>query len=105
MAKSMDKSLFLRHEHSVWDVLLRWRGLLDRSNKQLAQKSVEVADHLTLCLELRDKAAAARREVAPLAEMVRSLEENLQKVSGKREELRCQAGSLTEDLKAERSEA
>ena len=77
MAKSVAKSLFLRHERSVCDALLRRRGLLDRSNKQLAQKSVEVADHLTLCSKRRDKAATARREVAPLAEMVCSLEENL----------------------------
>jgi uncharacterized coiled-coil DUF342 family protein len=105
MAKSMAKSLFLRHERNVCDALLRRRGLLDRSNKQLAQKSVEVADHLTLCPELRDKVVTAWREVAPLAEMVRSLEENLQKVFGEREELRCQAGSLAEDLKAERSKA
>lgn len=37
--------------------------------------------------ELRDKAAVVRWEVAHLAEKVRSLEENLQKVSGNREEL------------------
>jgi chromosome segregation ATPase len=77
-------------------MLLRQKGLLDRSNEQLAQKSAKVVDLLTLCLELRVEAATARWEVAPLVEKVRSLEENLQKVSSEQEELQCQAGSLTE---------
>lgn len=65
-----------------------------------------------LCLDLRDEAAVVRREVAPLAEEVRLIKENLQKVFGEQEEFRCQAvgaysraGSLAEDLKAEQSEA
>lgn len=63
-------------------MLLRQKGLLDRSNEQLAQKSAKAVDLLTLCLDLRDEAATTRWEVAPLVKKVRSLEENLQKLSG-----------------------
>lgn len=58
-----------------------------------------------MCLEIRDEAAAARREVEPLAKNVRLLDENLQKVYGEREELQCEARSFIKDLKAKRSEA
>jgi hypothetical protein len=87
MAKTMSKSVFLQRERSVWDALLRQKGLLDRSNEQLARKSIEATDLLTMCLVLRDEVVVVHREVAHVAEKVRSLEENLQKVSGNREEL------------------
>ena len=65
-----------------------------------------------MCLELRDEVAVTRQEVAPLAEEVYLLKENLHKVSNGREEFWRQAteassrtGSLAEDLKAERSKA
>jgi hypothetical protein len=77
MAKSMAKYFFLHRERVVLDALLRQIGLLDCSNKQLAQKSIEEADLLTLCLEHRDEATTTQWEVAPLVEKVRLLEENL----------------------------
>jgi hypothetical protein len=105
MAKSMARSIFLHHECGVWDALLRQKGLLDRSNEQLARKIDEAAHLSMLCSKLRDETVAMRREVAPLAKKVGSLEEDLYKVFGERYELQRQARSLAEDLKAERSEA
>lgn len=65
-----------------------------------------------LCSVLRDEAAAAWREAAPMAEKVRLLEYNLKRVSSEREEFQgqateasSQAGSLAKELKAQQSEA
>lgn len=71
--------------------LQRQKGLLDHSNEQLAWKSAETTDLSTLCLELRDEVTVTRQEVAPLAEEVYLLKENLQKVSSGREEFWRQA--------------
>jgi hypothetical protein len=77
MAKSMARSIFLHHECGVWDALLRQKGLLDRSNEQLAQKRDETAHLSMLCSKLRDETVAMRQEVAPLAKKVGSLEGDL----------------------------
>jgi hypothetical protein len=61
---STTKSLFLRLESSVWE-LLRLQGVaLTEANEHLAQQSAEAADLRLLCEELKSEAAAARTEAA-----------------------------------------
>jgi hypothetical protein len=61
---STAKSLFIRHESDVWDLLRSQWATLTEANERLAQWSAEVADLRLLCDELKSEAAAARAEVA-----------------------------------------
>jgi hypothetical protein len=55
--RSRRKSLFIRHESSVWAALARQRALVEEANKRLSKKSAEVD-------ELRVVHAAVREEAA-----------------------------------------
>lgn len=85
MAKSATKCVFLHRERGVWDSLRHQKGLLAQANEQLAQKSTEAMDLWALYSKLKEEAASVRGEVAPLAERVSEMEEDLSRIFGKRE--------------------
>jgi chromosome segregation ATPase len=71
-----------------------------------------VADLQALYSEMRDEAASAWREAAPLDEKVHELEEELKRISSEREGFLCQAAeassqarSLAKELEAHQTEA
>jgi chromosome segregation ATPase len=124
MVNSVAKLLFVRRECDVWAILQRHQAK-HHVNEQLALKSAEVADLLSLCTELKDDVATERGKVPPLEEEVRRLrarvaplqEEvwllngNLPAVAGEQDESRRQVteaslrvDSLTRELEVERSE-
>jgi hypothetical protein len=69
---STAKSLFLRRESDVWDLLRSQRAVLTEANERLAQQSAEVADLQVLCDELKSEVASARAEALSAQEQVAS---------------------------------
>ena len=61
---STAKSLFIRCESDVWELLLSQWATLTEANERLAQRSVEVADLRLLCDELKSEVVVARAEAA-----------------------------------------
>jgi hypothetical protein len=61
---STAKSLFIRRESDIWDLLQSQWAALTEANERLAQRSAEVADLRLLCDELKSEAVAARAEAA-----------------------------------------
>jgi chromosome segregation ATPase len=105
---SRRKSLFIRHESSVWAALAHQRALVEEANKQLSQKSAETDElrvaHATVREEAaqaqeaeakacedaaraREEAAKAREDLAPLLARVKELEEDIALVGGQRDAL------------------
>lgn len=76
-AKSATKSIFIHRERDVWAVLQHHQAMYCRSNEQLALKSVEAVDLLSLCAELKDEVVATCGRVVPLQEEVRLLNERV----------------------------
>jgi chromosome segregation ATPase len=103
--RSCRKSLFIRHESSVWAVLTRQRALVEEANKRLSKKSTEVDELRVVHAALREEAAQAREAMAtaredttkaqeeatkahedpaPLLARVKDLEKDVALVSGQR---------------------
>jgi septal ring factor EnvC (AmiA/AmiB activator) len=61
---STAKSLFIRRESDVWELLRSQWATLTEANERLAQWSAEVADLRLLCDELKSEVAVARTEAA-----------------------------------------
>lgn len=91
MAKSMAKSVFVRREQGVWATLQRHRVMLLSANEELAMRSTEVADLTSMCVGLKDKAAAKRAKVPLLVEEVCRLNA---KADLQQEEMRLLKGNL-----------
>jgi hypothetical protein len=60
MAKSMAKSIFVHRERDVRATLQHHQAMLLHANEQLALRSAEAADLMSLCVELKDEATTKR---------------------------------------------
>jgi hypothetical protein len=56
---SCRKSLFIRHESSVWVVLARQRALVEEANQRLSKKSADVDELHVVHAVVREEAAQA----------------------------------------------
>jgi chromosome segregation ATPase len=88
---STAKSLFIRHESSVWDSLRSQRVALAEANERLAQRSTEVADLRLLRDELKSEVAAERAEAALARTEAQQRQLELGQVIGERDQSRSQA--------------
>lgn len=97
-AKSATKSIFIHRERDVWAVLQHHQAMLCRSNEQLALKSVEAVDLLSLCAELKDEVVATCGRVVPLQEEVRLLNERVALLEEATQSLRERVVPLEEEV-------
>jgi hypothetical protein len=88
---STAKSLFIRHETSVWGSLRFQRAALTEATERLAQWSTEAADLRLLCDELEVEAAATRAEAASARAEAQQQQLVLGQVIGERDQSRNQA--------------
>jgi hypothetical protein len=112
---STAKSLFLRRESDVWDLLQSQRVVLTEANERLAQWSIEVSNLRLLCDELKLEAVSARAEALSARELVASQAEEMRlrqlelgQAIGERDQSRSQAAeavSRAEALRGQLAEA
>ncbi|XP_066373468.1 uncharacterized protein [Miscanthus floridulus] len=109
--RSLGKSVFLRWERDVWDLLQWLKGLLAGANELLLARSVEVEDLRLRCADTKVEAATAQEQLAPLVAWVKELEEELTRMAKLGSEAskaakasRVEAQRLKEKAKASRVE-
>jgi hypothetical protein len=66
--RSHRKSLFIRHESSVWAALTRQRALAEEVNKRLSKKSAEVDELRVVHAAVREEAMQAQEAEAKARE-------------------------------------
>jgi uncharacterized protein (DUF3084 family) len=105
--RSRRKSLFIRHESSVWAALAHQRALVEEANQRLSKKSINVDEfhvvHAAVrevaqpreaeakaredAARAREEAAKAREDLAPLLARMKELKEDVALVSDQRDAL------------------
>ncbi|XP_066320626.1 uncharacterized protein [Miscanthus floridulus] len=90
-ALSLEKSMFLRRERDIWDLLRQQKALLANANELLSAWSVEVEDLRLRYVDMKVEAAMAREQAAPLAARIQELEEELTRVADERDTFKSQA--------------
>ncbi|XP_066384933.1 uncharacterized protein [Miscanthus floridulus] len=86
-ARSLEKSMFLRRERDVWDLLRQQKDLLANANVLLSARSTVVEDLHLHCADMKAEVAMAREQAAPLAARIKELEEELTRVAGLEKEV------------------
>jgi hypothetical protein len=100
---STAKSLFIRRESDVWDLLRSQRAALTEANECLAQRSAEVVDLQLLCNELKSEAAAARTEAASARAEASSAWEQVASQAEEMQQRQLELGQVTSERDQSRS--
>jgi chromosome segregation ATPase len=102
---STAKSLFIRRESDVWELLRSQRAALTEANERLAQRTAEVADLRSLCDELKLEVAAARTEAASARAEASSAQEQVASQAEEMQQRQLELGQVIDERDQSRSQA